>query len=166
MLLMKIEKLNESHYLSVKEIYLEGIATGHATFQTDAPAWNEWDKSHLIHSRIVVADGNNIAGWAALTPVSGRCVYAGVAEVSVYVAAVCRGKGVGDLLLKELIKESEANAIWTLQAGIFPENEASLNLHEKNGFRIVGTREKVGKMNSVWRDTVLLERRSKIIGTD
>jgi phosphinothricin acetyltransferase len=163
---MKIEKLTESYYPAVKEIYLEGIETGHATFQTDAPSWTDWDKSHLIHSRIIARNENTIAGWAALTPVSSRCVYAGVAEVSVYVSRAYRGKGVGDFLLKELIQDSEANNIWTLQAGIFPENEASLKLHYNNGFRMVGTREKVGKMNNTWRDTVLLERRSRITGTD
>ena len=163
---MKIEPLTETHYPAVREIYLQGIATGHATFQTDAPSWTEWDRSHVSHSRIIARDGGAIAGWAALTPVSGRCVYAGVAEVSVYIADAYRGKGVGDLLLKELIRSSEANNTWMLQSGIFPENEASLKLHYKNGFRMVGTREKIGKMNNVWRDTVLLERRSKIAGAD
>lgn len=166
MLLMTIEKLVESHYAKVKEIYLQGIATGHATFQTEAPSWAEWNNTHLPHSRIVLSAGNEISGWAALTPVSSRCVYAGVAEISVYVSTDQRGRGVGNLLLKELIKESEANSIRTLQAGIFPENEASLKLHYKNGFRMVGTREKIGKMNNIWRNTVLLERRSKIIGID
>lgn len=163
---MKIEKLTEAHYPDVKAIYLEGIATGHATFQTDAPSWDDWDRSHMVHSRLIAVIENRIAGWAALTPVSSRCVYAGVAEVSVYIAAVYRGKGAGDRLLKALIDHSESNNIWTLQAGIFPENEASLKLHYRNDFRMVGTREKVGKMNDTWRDTVLLERRSKITGTD
>jgi len=163
---MKIEKLTESHYPAVKEIYLAGIATGQATFQSEAPDWTDWDKSHLSHSRIILSDNGTIAGWAALTPVSGRCVYAGVAEVSVYVAAAYRGKSLGDKLLKALISESEKNNIWTLQAGIFPENEASMKLHKNNGFRLLGIREKIGKMNAVWRDTALLERRSKIVGAD
>ncbi len=162
---MIITELQNSHYNSVKKIYLEGIATGHATFQTEAPTWEEWDKSHLKHSRIIASDDNLVIGWAALTPVSGRCVYAGVAEVSLYIETTYRGKRIGDGLLKELIKRSELNEIWTLQAGIFPENNASLKLHENNGFRIIGKREKIGKMNNVWRDTVLLERRSKIVGS-
>jgi L-amino acid N-acyltransferase YncA len=164
MLLMKIGKLTETHYPRVKEIYLEGIVTGQATFQTDAPSWTEWDNSHPGHSRIIAEEGNTILGWAALTMVSSRCVYAGVAEVSVYIGAGHRGKGVGDLLLKVLIESSEENQIWTLQAGIFPENAASLRLHEKNGFRIIGVRERIGKMKDTWRDTVLLERRSRTVG--
>ena len=154
------------HWNAVKEIYEEGIATGNATFQTAAPSWEEWNKDHLTTTRLVVVDNNKIVGWAALTPVSGRCVYAGVAEVSVYVAAGVRGKGVGKTLLQALIKASEENNLWTLQAGIFPENIASIKLHESSGFRIIGTREKIGKMHGKWRDTVLLERRSKVVGSN
>jgi len=161
---VKIENLIEEHFPSVKKIYEEGIATGNATFQTNSPEWSEWDKGHLSHCRFVAIDDDEIAGWAALTPVSGRCVYAGVAEVSVYVGASHRGKGIGKLLLDRLIKESEAKNIWTLQAGIFPENTPSIKLHENHGFRQVGYREKIGQMKGVWRDTVLLERRSKIVG--
>lgn len=160
---MRTIELLQEHYPEVKKIYLNGIATGQATFQTDAPDWEEWDKAHVKHSRIISSDNGIITGWAALTPVSGRCVYAGVGEVSVYVASAYRGKGIGSILLKELIARSEQNNIWTLQAGIFPENIASVQLHKNLGFRIVGTREKIGKMNGVWRDTILLERRSKII---
>jgi phosphinothricin acetyltransferase len=160
---MKTGELLKEHYPLVKKIYLDGISTGQATFQTDAPEWEEWDGSHLKHSRIISLDNKTITGWAALTPVSGRCVYAGVGEVSVYVDSAYRGKGIGSILLKELIARSEQNNIWTLQAGIFPENIASLQLHKNLGFRIVGTRERIGQMNGVWRDTVLLERRSKII---
>ena len=164
MLLMITAELRHIHYPQVKQIYLEGIATGHATFQSDAPGWDEWDKSHLKHSRIISLDGELITGWAALTPVSGRCVYEGVAEVSVYVAASHRNKGAGQILIKKLIEESEANNIWTLQSGIFPENKASIQLHLRNGFRILGTREKIGKMNGIWRDNIVMERRSKITG--
>ena len=157
--------LTEQYYPEVKRIYLEGIAGGHATFQSSAPEWSEWDVSHLGHSRIIAADDqNSICGWAALTPVSGRCVYAGVAEVSIYVSEMFRGRGVGKKLLKELISQSEKNGIWTLQAGIFPENATSLQLHKSCGFRIVGTRERIGQMNGKWRDTILLEKRSKLTG--
>lgn len=161
---MNCIELKEEHYPAVKAIYLEGIATGNATFQTDASSWEEWDKSHVPHSRFVFLVDSVVAGWAALTPVSSRCVYAGVAEVSVYVGDKFRGKGIGDQLLKALIDSSEDHGIWTLQAGIFPENSASVKLHEKNGFKIVGTREKIGKMKNVWRDNYLLERRSTVVG--
>lgn len=138
---------------------------GNATFQTTAPNWNEWDTSHLPHCRLVAIQGNIVAGWAALTPVSGRCVYAGVAEVSIYIANEFKGKGIGKKLLQQLITESELHKIWTLQAGIFPENESSIQLHKTCGFRIVGIREKLGVTNSGWwRDVVLLERRSKTTG--
>lgn len=155
--------MKPSDWEAVKEIYEEGIATGNATFQQSAPTWHEWNSTHLQHSRIVAKD-NNVLGWAALTPVSGRCVYAGVAEVSVYVSDKARGKGLGKQLLQKLVDESEANNIWTLQAGIFPENIASIKIHEACGFRILGKRERIGKMNGIWRDTVLLERRSETVG--
>lgn len=161
---MEISALTFEHWPDVKRIYEEGIATGNATFQTSAPEWEEWNNAHLVTCRWVATENNEVLGWAALTPVSGRCVYAGVAEVSVYVAAAARGKGVGKQLLQALINESEQYNLWTLQAGIFPENVASIKIHEACGFRIIGTREKIGKMNGVWRDTVLLERRSRIIG--
>jgi len=150
----------------VKAIYEEGLATGNASFQTGAPSWAEWDNAHLAHSRMVALDGDTVIGWAALTPVSGRCVYAGVAEVSVYIASGSRGQGVGKALLRALISESEANGIWTLQAGIFPENTASICLHEGAGFRQIGRRERIGRMGDRWRDTVLLERRSQVVGVD
>jgi len=157
--------MKPSNWETVKEIYEDGIATGNATFQQSAPTWEEWNNSHFQHSRIVAKEGNEILGWAALTPVSGRCVYAGVAEVSVYVSDKARGKGLGKKLLQKLIEESEANGIWTLQAGIFPENTPSIKIHEGCGFRIFGTRERIGKMDGVWRDTLVLERRSKTVGT-
>lgn len=163
---MTITELKDSHYNSVKDIYLQGIATGNATFQTELPSWEDWHKGHLDHSRFVAVDDNGtIMGWAALSPVSSRCVYAGVAEVSVYIGADHRGKGIGNTLMQELIKSSEINNIWTLQAGIFPENAASIQLHQNNGFRMIGKREKIGKMGDTWRDTVLLERRSTVTGT-
>lgn len=161
---MNIEQLSEKHYPAVKEIYLQGIATGHATFQTSAPEWEEWNRDHLPNCRMVAMEDETVLGWAALSPVSGRCVYAGVAEVSVYVSADARGKGVGKLLLRELIAASEQQNIWTLQAGIFPENTASLHIHQCNGFRKVGYREKIGKLDGRWRDTVLMERRSAVTG--
>jgi L-amino acid N-acyltransferase YncA/protein-tyrosine-phosphatase len=163
---MEIQNMLTKHWIAVKNIYEEGIATGNATFQTVAPSWEEWDKSHTEHSRIVAIIDDIIVGWAALTPVSSRCVYAGVAEVSVYISPSYRGKGYGEMLLLELIKQSEANGIWTLQAGIFPENVGSIKIHEKCGFRIVGKREKIGKMNDNWRDNLFLERRSTIVGID
>ena len=152
------------HWQSVRSIYEEGIKTGNATFQQSAPEWEEWNNTHLAHSRVVAEADNEIAGWAALTAVSGRCVYAGVGEVSVYIAERFRGQKIGNALLQQLIKESEANNIWTLQAGIFSENKGSIKIHEVNGFRIVGYREKIGQMNGVWRDTVLMERRSSVVG--
>lgn len=160
---MIITVLLPAHWPSVKAIYEAGLATGNASFQISAPSWEEWDKAHLAHSRLVALDGNTVSGWAALTPVSGRCVYAGVAEVSVYIDPAYQGQGIGKALLQTLITESETNGIWTLQAGIFPENIVSLRLHEKAGFRVIGTREKIGKMGNRWRDTVLLEKRSKTI---
>lgn len=161
---MNIENLLPEHWKQVKSIYESGIATGNATFQTSAPDWEEWNQSHIQNCRLVAIENGRVLGWAALTPVSGRCVYAGVAEVSVYVHEDARAKGVGDSLLKALIEASEAANFWTLQAGIFPENAASLHVHEKNGFRKVGFREKIGKMKEVWRDTILLERRSTKTG--
>lgn len=164
---MQFKEFTEAHWPEVKSIYEEGIATGNATFQTSAPAWHEWDSSHVKNSRIVAVDDNDkVMGWAALTPVSGRCVYAGVAEVSVYVSGDAQGQGVGKALLKELIWQSEQNGFWTLTAGIFPENKASLKIHTDAGFKILGIRDRIGKMNGVWRDTVLLERRSKNVGVN
>ena len=153
-------------YEQVAQIYQQGIATGNATFQQNIPTWEDWDESHLKNCRTVGIMDNKVVGWAALTAVSSRCVYAGVAEVSVYVATNYRGLKIGTKLLEYQIEESEASNIWTLQAGIFPENIASIKLHEQLGFRIVGKREKIGKMNGKWRDTLLLERRSEKIGVE
>ncbi len=160
---MTIRMVNPEDYPSVKEIYELGIATGNATFQTEAPSWETWDKDHLKTCRLVAID-ETVIGWAALTPVSGRCVYAGAAEVSVYVHPNAQSNGVGKKLLEALIRESEKENIWTLQAGIFPENKTSLHVHKQCGFREIGYREKIGKMKDIWRDTILLERRSKTVG--
>jgi L-amino acid N-acyltransferase YncA len=159
-----LRPMADADWPAVRRIYEEGIATGHATFETAAPEWNAWDAAHMKACRLVAVDREQVVGWAALTPVSGRCVYAGVAEVSVYVAAAARGKGVGRQLLEALVAESERHEIWTLQAGIFPENTASITAHERSGFRIVGRREKLGKMRGVWRDVMLLEKRSVAAG--
>lgn len=151
-------------WTSVSSIYDQGIATGDATFELKSPSWNDWDKGHLKICRVVAEYEQLVIGWAALSPVSGRCVYAGVAEVSIYVSAGHRGRKIGARLLDRLISESESEGLWTLQAGIFPENKASMKIHQDAGFRIVGYREKVGKMKGVWRDNMLLERRSRING--
>ena len=163
-----IKSLERRDWDALKEIYLEGLATGQATFETSAPTEDEWDRSHLSFGRIgayAVPDGRLI-GWAAFSGVSKRQAYRGVAEVSVYVAAAARGKGIGSALLQELILESERNGIWTLQASVFPENVVSLRLHERMGFRTVGKRERISTLNGVWRNTVILERRSKVVGVN
>ncbi len=158
--------MTADNWTSVAEIYRQGIETGNATFQQEIPTFEDWDTAHLKNCRIVCFIEDEVAGWAALTPISGRCVYAGVAEVSVYVADKFRGRKVGFQLLKQLIDESEKENLWTLQAGIFPENTASISIHEKLGFRKVGYRERIGKMKGTWRDTILLERRSDKNGID
>jgi phosphinothricin acetyltransferase len=159
-----IEEMSAEDWPEVRAIYLEGIATGNATFETSAPDWEAWDAGHSKSCRFAARAGGGILGWAALSPVSGRCVYAGVAEVSVYVAEKARGRGIGKALLAGLIDASEKNGFWTLQAGIFPENTASVALHEHAGFRLVGRRERIGAMNWRWRDTLMFERRSKVAG--
>ena len=163
---MQIQEMLPADWQAVKMIYEQGIATGNATFQTKAPSWESWDAAHLKHSRLVAREAGKVLGWTALSGVSDRCVYAGVAEVSVYVATEARGKGLGKQLLEALVLESEKNGIWTLQAGLFPENLAGLKLHETCGFRLIGRREKIGKMNGLWRDTLLLEKRSQSIAAD
>ncbi|GAC1371730.1 MAG: GNAT family N-acetyltransferase [Hymenobacter sp.] len=163
---MELHPLTAAHWPEVRTIYEEGMATGHATFTTEAPPWAAWDQAHLPHSRLVaLGEAWRVLGWAALSPVSGRCVYGGVAELSVYVARAAQGRGVGRGLLAALVAEAEANGLWTLQAGIFPENTASLRLHAAAGFREVGRRERIGQLRGVWRDTLLLERRSAVVGT-
>lgn len=154
--------MQPEHWPDVERIYVEGIATGNATFETESLGWEKWDAKHHQHSRLVALGGTELRGWAALSPVSTRRVYAGVAEVSIYVAEAARGKGVGRALLRGLVGQSEQNGLWTLQAGIFPENEASIALHKACGFREVGCREKIGKLRGIWRNVVLLERRSPL----
>jgi len=161
---LSIKPLTAAHWEAVRSIYLQGIATGNATFQQTVPDWEEWEAGYLRACRLVARSEQVIVGWAALSPVSKPPVYRGVAEVSIYVAEAARGCGVGAKLMAELIAASEVAGIWTLQAGIFPENIASIALHTKAGFRIVGTRSHLGCMNNVWRDVVLLERRSLIVG--
>ena len=159
-----IDALTAADWSAASAIYMEGIATGNATFETAAPEWGAWDAAHLPHSRLAARHDGELAGWAALSRVSGRCVYSGVAEVSVYVAARSRSCGVGLALLEKLVESSEAAGIWTLQAGIFPENTASTAIHKKAGFRVLGVRERLGCLNGRWRDVTLMERRSRTIG--
>ncbi len=159
-----IEKMKDNDWPIVRLIYQEGIATGDATFETDVPEWEKWDESHLKECRLVARVGNEIVGWAALSPVSGRCVYSGVAEVSLYIKSSARNHGIGKELLKAVVQESERIGIWTLQSGTFPENAASMAIQKTCGFREVGVREKIGCMNGKWRDVILTERRSKIVG--
>ena len=161
---LSIQPMLPRDWPQVRAIYLEGIATGNATFAQTAPEWQTWDAEHLTAARLVARAEDRLVGWAALSRVSGRCVYAGVAEVSIYIAEQARGRGVGRQVLDRLVIESEAAGIWTLQAGIFPENAASIALHERAGFRLVGRRERLGQMNGRWRDVVLLERRSRMVG--
>jgi len=161
-----IDALNPTDWEQVRSIYLEGIKTEQATFETEAPDWEKWDASHFKTCRLVARARDVIAGWAALSPVSGRRVYRGVAEVSVYVGESFRGCAIGRVLLEALIGCSEQHGVWTLQAGIIAENEASLVLHQRCGFREVGRRERIGRLNGVWRNVILLERRSKIVGAE
>jgi phosphinothricin acetyltransferase len=160
---IELRALRPLDWPEVARIYEQGIETGDATFETTVPSWPEWDAAHLAEHRLVAVLDGRLAGWAALSAVSGRCVYAGVAEVSVYVAAEARRRGVGRELLAALVESSERGGVWTLQAGIFPENEASVALHEALGFRVVGVRERLGRLHGVWRDVLLLERRSEVV---
>lgn len=159
-----IAEMVAAHWPAAREIYAQGIATGNATFEAQVPDWALWDARHLPAPRLVAYAGEELVGWAALSPYSARPVYRGVAEVSVYVATAARGRGLGRALLQELVARSEAAGIWTLQAGIFAENAASLALHQACGFRLVGRRERLGQMHGIWRDVILLERRSAIVG--
>jgi phosphinothricin acetyltransferase len=159
-----VEPMTGDDWEAVQAIYREGIATGDATFETDVPDWETWDGNHLREGRLVAREGDQVVGWAALSPISSRCVYAGVAEASAYVGASARGQGVGKALLRALVEASEQAGIWTLQAGIFPENKASIALHKACGFREVGRREHLGMMHGLWRDVILMERRSQVVG--
>jgi L-amino acid N-acyltransferase YncA len=159
-----IREMTPADWPVVARIYEEGIATGHATFETDVPDWESWDEGHHEECRLVMEWEGQVVAWAALSPVSRRHVYRGVAEHSIYVAPEIRGRGVGRLLLRALIESAEEAGFWTLQTSIFPENEASVFLHTSEGFRILGTRERVGRHHGTWRDTVLMERRSRVVG--
>lgn len=161
--MVSVRDLKEKDWPEVEKIYEEGLATRMATFETSSPGWESWDKSHLKECRFIAEEDGKILGWAALSPVSDRCVYGGVAEVSVYISEAARGKGVGGTLIQELIQASEKNNIWTLQSSMFPENKASNRLHLKFGFREIGIREKIGKLDGEWRDTLMMERRSQKI---
>jgi phosphinothricin acetyltransferase len=161
---MRIEIMQSSHWDEVSAIYITGIATNNATFETEAPVWEKWDSGHIDRCRFVAMDGEEVMGWAALSPVSMRTVYSGVAEVSVYVAVRAQGRGIGKILLAELVGASERAGVWTLQASIFPENVASIRLHERCGFRVVGRRERIAQLRGEWRDTFLMERRSGVVG--
>ena len=163
---MQIRAMIPSDWEEVARIYAEGMATGYATFEQEVPSWESWDKNHLSTCRLVASDKDKLLGWAALSPVSSRCVYGGVGEVSVYVGSDARGRGIGKALMLRLITESEAAGLWTLQSGIFPENKASIVLHENVGFRKIGVRKRVGKLHDQWKDNVLFERRSEIVGID
>jgi len=159
-----IDAMQPDDWAQVEAIYREGIATGLATLETEPPTWERFDATHRKDCRLVVRDGGCVLGWAALSPVSARAVYAGVAEVSIYIAAAARGQGIGKKLLQALVSASEQAGIWTLQAGIFRENTASITLHTACGFRVVGVRERLGQLHGVWKDVVLMERRSPIVG--
>ena len=161
-----IGEMYASDWDAVRDVYIEGIDTGNATIETQAPEWDVWNKRHLSHCRFVARAADAIIGWVALSHVSSRAAYNGVTEVSVYVAERARAQGVGTALLEAVITASEAHGIWTIQAGVFPENEPSLALHKKLGFRVIGTRQRLGKLNGQWRDVVLLERRSTVVGQD
>ncbi len=162
----RIEPMKAADWEQLLDIYLEGVATGQATFETEPPTWAQWDDAHLASCRLVARSRETILGWAALSPVSRRACYAGVAEVSIYVRARFRSQGMGEALLRALIECSEKDGIWTLQGSTFPENTASLRLQERCGFRVVGRRERIARHHGVWRDTLLTERRSSLAGRD
>ena len=160
---MEIRELKQEDWPAVREIFEQGIAGRNATFETEAPSWETWDRSQLDGHRYVAVEKGRVVGWVAAHPVSSRPCYRGVVEHSVYVDEAWQGKGIGRALLERLFESTEADGIWTIQTGVFPENEASLALHVKCGFRVVGTQEKLGKLDGVWRDVVVLERRSEVI---
>lgn len=163
---IKIRTMLPTDWEFVANIYKEGIATGIATFETNAPTYEAWDKAHMSTCRFVVESTTEIMGWVALSPVSSRCVYGGVAEISVYISKNNRGKGLGKLLLEHVITASEKEGVWTLQSGIFPTNHSSIKVHEATGFRMIGKRERIGKLHGKWVDNVLFERRSSVVGLD
>jgi L-amino acid N-acyltransferase YncA len=157
-----IRDLRPGDWPEVAEIYTDGIRTRNATFENQVPSWEDWNAGHLTGHRLVAVEGGRVVGWAALSPVSDRCCYEGVAENSVYVATGYQGRGIGGLLLARLVDGADAAGIWTIQTNVFPENAASLALHRTSGFRIVGLRERIARLDGVWRDTVFLERRSDL----
>ncbi len=159
-----IDTMQDSDWERVREIYLEGLATGQASFETEAPSWEQWDQAHSRHSRLVARDGGPVVAWAALAPISRRRCYAGAAEVSLYVSAASQGCGIGKRLLDELVASSERHGIWSLYGSTFPENKASLRVQSACGFRIVGRRKRIAQHHGVWRDTVITERRSRVVG--
>ena len=158
-----IDDLRPEQWPEVARIYAEGISTGEATFETEVPSWEQWDASHLAAHRFVALREGELVGWVAVGPVSDRCVYGGVVENSIYVSETARGLGVGRLLLERLVASTEIVGIWTIQTGIFPENEPSLRLHRRAGFEVVGRRKRLGKLHGAWRDVLLLERRSDVV---
>jgi L-amino acid N-acyltransferase YncA len=164
MVRVAVEPLTPEHAAGVLDVYAEGIATGQATFETDVPSWEDWDRARLPGHRFVAVDGDRVLGWVAVSPVSPRAAYAGVVEHSVYVAAAARGRGVGAALMTRLVESCDGGGVWTIQSGVFPENVASLALHARFEFRRVGVRERIGRRDGRWRDIVLLERRSTVVG--
>lgn len=159
-----IRTMSPSDWESVSSIYKQGIDTGFATFETNVPTYESWDSAHMKSCRLVATENKIVIGWAALSPVSSRCVYGGIGEISVYIASTSRGKGVGKRLMKALILESESEGLWTIQSGIFPDNKGSIELHKKMGFRFIGKRERVGRLHGEWKDNLLFERRSSVVG--
>ena len=162
---VRIEPMRPEHGAAVLAIYEAGIATGNASFETQAPDWPTWDSKHLPDHRFVALEKDDVRGWVAVSPTSDRRVYAGVVHESIYIAPLARGRGIGMRLMETLIASTEAAGIWTLQSGVFPENEASLKLHARCGFRVIGVRERIGRHGGWWRDVLFLERRSTVTGT-
>jgi L-amino acid N-acyltransferase YncA len=161
---VRIEPMRPDHGAAVLAIYQAGIATGNASFETQTPDWPTWDTKHLPDHRFVALEKDEVRGWIAASPISDRCVYAGVVEESIYIAPLARGRGIGMRLMETLIASTEAAGIWTLQSGVFPENEASLKLHTRCGFRVIDVRERIGQHDGWWRDVLFLERRSAVTG--
>ena len=162
--MVEIRALTRDDWPRVEAIYAEGIATGNATFETEPPSWDEFDSTRLPTHRFVAVDAGDVVGWIAVSPTSSRECYAGVVEHSVYVAEAARGRGIGRMLLEALVASTDAAGLWTIQTSVFPENEATLALHERVGFRLVGRRERIAQLDGSWRDTLLLERRSGLVG--
>jgi L-amino acid N-acyltransferase YncA len=162
--MFEIRPFAPSDWPAVEEIYAQGIETRAATFETEPPTWEQFDAGRLPHHRLVAVENGSVVGWAAVSPTSTRECYSGVVEHSVYVAEDARGRGIGLALLQALVESAEQSGIWTIQSSIFPENEASVRLHERAGFRVVGRRERIAKLDGAWRDTVLVERRSRVTG--